>query len=139
MEAPPAPSGVPPGAGPDSMMTQPEAPYGIPLIVQVEMSLKGRLAGYVLLHDFMWGYARGRMADEKDTALVDVEQAAWRLVQALRACGSPEQLPYLRVASRPVRRRWLVAPGVMQEGEPDEGGGGRAEETGRGRDVRGAR
>ena len=45
MEAPPAPSAVPPGAGPDGMLTQPEAPYGIPLIVQVEIPLQGRLAG----------------------------------------------------------------------------------------------
>ncbi len=107
--------------------------------MQVEIPLQGRLAGHVLLHDFMWGYARGRMAEEKDTALVDVEFAAWRLAQALRACGSPEQLPYLRVASRPARRRWLAAPGAMQEAMPGEGGGGCAEDEVRGRDVSGAR
>ncbi len=99
------------------------APYGIPLIVLVEIPLKGRLAGFVLLQDFMWGYAHGHKEDEKDKALADVEEAAWRLVQALRACGSPEQLPYLHVASRPVSRRWLAAPAGGPVAVQGEGGG----------------
>ena len=45
MEEPPEPS----SEGADGLMTQPVAPYGIPLIVQVEIPLQGRLTGLALL------------------------------------------------------------------------------------------
>ena len=86
------------------------APYGILLIVQFEIPLTGRLGGNALLQDFLWGYAEGQLPDDAALALHAVEEAAWRVVCALRACGAEEELHYLRVASHHVGWRWYVAP-----------------------------
>ncbi len=66
----------------------------------------------------MWGYARGQVPEDEALALQAIEAVAWRLVQALRACGSPEELPYLRVASRQAQKRWYVAPTQPQVAPP---------------------
>ena len=98
-------------------------PYGILLYVQLEIPLTGRLGGHVLLQDLLLGYAEGRLPEDVALALHVVEETVWRLICALRACGIPEELPYLRVASPYVDRRWQVAP--TSQSTASESGSGR--------------